>query len=373
MSAAAQGTGPRPHGQRSTLVAVHCAPSSLVRLVVSLPLCVACGDDGAGPSAGDPSSSTATIGSAEASTTGGATAADVTSGGSGTPGTETSPGGTTTADASTTGDDTNPGGPDANGCPAGAPSHWVGCERFDAIDDPARELPEWLVMGDAFGVEPDAGDPSDRALRITLTPGLMFGGWVTLRFGEGPAGPGVDSPDARFDEIWVRYFLRTADDWPGYAIGDVGEVIAMNGPNWAIAAEMAIRGDASLRLHPLGWTCIVDGVLGCNGRNDWSGGLQLVWEAQGSTVLFDAAHAGQWRCVEAHMRLDAPGAADGQARVWIDGVEEIAVEGVEFRGTWTDYGINALRFTNYATPPERPLDFWVDDVVMATERVGCGS
>jgi hypothetical protein len=273
--------------------------------------------------------------------------------------------------STTTGGDSETGGRDANGCPLDAPRTWVGCESFDDIDDPPSQLPEWLVFGDAFGVEPAAGDPEDRALRITLTPGLMFGGWVTLRFGDGPDGPGVDSPDQSFDEIWVRYFLRTGEDWPGYAVGDIGEVIAMNGPDWAIATEVAIRGDASQRLHPLGWTCIFDGVLACNGRNDWSGGLQLIWEQQGQSVLFDAAHAGQWQCVEAHVRLDAPGAADGRAQVWVDGVEEITVEGVGFRGTWTDYGINALRFTNYATPPSRPLDFWVDDVVAATERVGC--
>lgn len=371
----------------SAVVSLGCAAVGTVRGVFfdrgsACPSCVsllllpiACGEEGNGNGTGEPvgSGSSGASEAGEGSTVGMPTSAASETGAATHGSTQGDPstGGTASADTTTTGDDTDTGGRDANGCPAGAPSTWVGCESFDDIDDPPRQIPEWLVMGDAFGVEPDGADPSDRALRITLTPGLMFGGWVTLRFGTGPDGPGVDSPDESFDEIWVRYFLRTADDWPGYAIGDVGEVIAMNGSNWAIAAEMAIRGNASMRLHPLGWTCIFDGLLACNGRNDWSGGLQLIWEEQGSSTPFDAAHAGQWRCVEAHMRLDAPGAADGQAAVWLDGVEEIAVEGVAFRDTWTDYGINALRFTNYATPPGRPLDFWVDDVVMATERVGC--
>jgi len=316
------------------------------------------------PTASNPSASASASAEGDASTadpSGAPTTADTTA--AADTGTAT-----TTAD---TGDETGDGELDDNGCPVGSPTSWVGCEDFNDISDPATQIAEWLVMGDAFGVDPDDGDPDDRALRITLTPGMQFGGWVTLRWGVGPDGPGVDSPTDSFDEIWVRYSLRTGPDWPGRAIGDVGEIIAMNGPNWAIATEMAIRGEAPMRLHPLGWTCIFNGQLGCDGNNDWSGGLQLIWQQVGPSVLFDAANAGQWRCLEAHMRLNTPGASDGEAHVWIDGAEEIAVDGVNFRGTWTDYGLNALRFTNYASPPNVPLDYWVDDVVIATERIGC--
>lgn len=260
---------------------------------------------------------------------------------------------------------------DANGCPADAPSSWVSCERFDDIVDPAAEIAEWLVYEDAFGVEPEGGQTGNQALRITLTPGLQYGGWVTLRFGDGPDGPGVDSADQRFDEVWVRYALRTAGDWPGYALGDVGEVMVLDGASWGIAAEMAIRSEDGERLHPLGWSCIVDGVNICDGSNDWSGALQLIWDAAGETVLFDEANAGVWHCMEAHMRLNTPGAADGAAHVWVDGNEEIAVEDIDFLGTWDEYGLNGLRFTNFASPPAMPLDFWVDDIVVATERIGC--
>ncbi|MBC8072250.1 MAG: hypothetical protein IAG13_28270 [Deltaproteobacteria bacterium] len=334
-----------------------------------------CGSDGGSDDqAGtDPtSSSSASAGSLETSaTTATTTAGTTTPGESSSSGDATSnPTSSSSADSSSD-DGATTGPPDANGCPADAPSSWVGCEDFDGIDDPASQIPQWNVYEDAFGVEADGDDPSDLALRITLTPGLQFGGWVTLRWGDGPVGGVVDSPDAQLDEVWVRYSLRTGDDWPGYEIGDVGEVIAMNGPDWAIAAEMAIRGDANGRLHPLGWTCIFDGVLACNGNNEWSGALQLIWQEQGTGTFFDAAGAGQSRCVEAYMRLNTPGAADGEAQVWVDGVQEIGTDGVDFRESWSEFGINALRFTNFAEPPSEPLDFWVDDVVIATERVGC--
>lgn len=270
-----------------------------------------------------------------------------------------------------TGDGSTGGGVDANGCPANAPDSWVMCEDFEAIDDPETQLSQWNVAGDAFGVEGELGDAGDRALRVTLTPNLMFGGWVTLRFGDGPDAPAIDSPDGHFDEVWVRYSLRTGDDWPGYPIGDVGEVIAMNGANWGIAADLNLRAEAPMRLHPLVWSCVFGGNLACDGNNDWAGTLQNIWGQEGDTVLFDDNSAGVQRCVVAHMRLNTVGQSDGEVDVVVDGVQEIAGSGLDLRGTWDDYGINAVRFTNYTNPPAQPLDFWVDDVVVATEALQC--
>jgi hypothetical protein len=356
---------------------------TVIRMVgVSWAAVLGCGepaDDGAasGASSESSSASASTDGSSSASATSNATSATATA--TTTVSTTTAADDTTTAEpttATTDADDsstaTDPtGSPDANGCPGNAPASWISCEDFDSIDDAPNQIAQWFEMGDGFGVEPDGDDPTDLALRITLQPSMVFGGWVSLRWGNGPDGPGVDSPGEDFDEVWVRYSLRTGDDWPGYEIGDVGELIAANGPNWAIATETAIRGDAAGRLRPLGWTCIFDGGLACNGSNDWNGALQLIWQEQGPSTFFGGDSAGVTRCLEAHMRLNTPGASDGEAHVWIDGVEEIARTGIDFRGSWTDYGLNALRFTNYANPPASPLDFWVDDVVVATERIGC--
>lgn len=320
-------------------------------------------------------SSATTMGSSAtttASTSGNTSSAATTDASTATEATTTQGTGVDTSTTASSDSDPTGGGLDANGCPADAPASWVSCENFDAIDDAPSQIAEWDAMGDGFGVEADAaGGAGDQALRITLQPGVMFGGWVSLRWGQGPDGPGVDSPNDDFDEVWVRYTLRLDDDWPGWAIGDLGEVIAMNGSNWAIAAETAIRGDGNGRLHPLGWTCIFGGELACDGNNDWSGGLQLIWQASGASTIFGAAGAGNTLCVEAHMRLNTPGSSDGEAQIWIDGTMETSTTNVDFRGTWTDYGINALRFTNYTSPPPSALDVWVDDVVVATERVGC--
>ena len=293
---------------------------------------------------------------------------DPSSGGdSSTSGTTTlDPSTTTTATGSTTDDLL-----DDNGCPSTAPSEWIACESFDAITDAPTQLSQWNVNADGFAVEAGVGDGGTQALRVRLQPDVMFGGWVTLRFGEGPDAPSIDSPRGRWDEVWVRYRLRTGADWPGRQIGDVGELIAMNGANWGIAADLNVQGDGGMRVHPFGWTCIVDGALVCDGMNDWVSGVQTFWNEAGTTQVFDVAHADAWQCFEAHLKLNAPGASDGEAHVWIDDTLEVEELGIDWRGTWDDFGINAVRFTNYADPVDAPLDFYVDDVVVATARVGC--
>lgn len=260
----------------------------------------------------------------------------------------------------------------ADGCPASAPASWVGCEDFDAIDDPRLQLGEWLVFDRGFELVAD--DRGGQMLAVHLRPHVGFGGWVTLRVGAGPESPQhgaeIDAADEHFDALWLRYRLRTVDDWPGHAIGDFGELIAMDPQRWAIAAEIAIRAEDDLRLAPLGWSCIEpDGRLRCDGRNDWRGGLRNIWRAHGTTTWFDAAHAGTWRCIEAYVRLDEHD--DGEAQVWIDGELQAQGSALRFRGPWRDAGLNALRFTSYTDPPPRPLSFFIDEVVFATARVGC--
>ncbi len=341
-------------------------------------LLVACGGTGAEGEPGSDSSSSSGSGSSATmpavSTSGSSSSpSGSTSSGSTTSGTSLADGssGDTRASESVGGDtETDTGtGLDANGCPASAPSSWVSCESFDDVVDPAQDLSQWNVNGDTIGI--DVLDDGTQALRLTLTPGQQFGGWVTLRFGLGPDAPAIDSPDGRYDEVWVRYQLKMDDDWPGGRAGDVGEVISMNGAHWGIAADLNIQADGMQRIHPFAWTCIFDGVQACDGQNDWGGTLQSAWNAPGSSILFDADAAGRWQCIEAHMRLNDLGQSNGEAHVWVDGLAEVTREDLDWRGTWDEFGINAVRFTNFAPPPPEPRSFFIDDVVVATERVGC--
>jgi hypothetical protein len=52
--------------------------------------------------------------------------------------------------------------------------------------------------------------------------------------------------------------------------------------------------------------------------NDWPN-LRWLGALGGVTPLFDASHAGQWYCVEAHARLNDAGQTNGVFEYWIGG------------------------------------------------------
>ena len=92
----------------------------------------------------------------------------------------------------------------------------------------------------------------------------------------------------------------------------------------------------------------------------------------GTTPIFSTADAGQWRCIEGHVRLNTPGANDGVFEFWIDESLEASRSDLGWRGTFTAQGLNAVFFENYwneGSPVEQRR--WFDDVVVATTPIGC--
>ncbi|MBW2459127.1 MAG: hypothetical protein JRI68_31810 [Deltaproteobacteria bacterium] len=79
-----------------------------------------------------------------------------------------------------------------------------------------------------------------------------------------------------------------------------------------------------------------------------------------------------WRFIEGHARLNDPGSANGVFEFWIDDNLEASRSDMDWRGSWTEYGINAVFFENYwnsGSPVEQRRYF--DDIAIATVRIGC--
>lgn len=89
----------------------------------------------------------------------------------------------------------------------------------------------------------------------------------------------------------------------------------------------------------------------------------------------------RWYCVEVYVKLNAPGAADGELAAWIDGDQKIAYTGRQFVGDAPDAPapstarIGSLLVTaqygGLTTVPQLQ-HAWQDDFVGSTERIGCG-
>jgi len=88
----------------------------------------------------------------------------------------------------------------------------------------------------------------------------------------------------------------------------------------------------------------------------------------------------RWYCIEVFVKLNTPGAADGQLAAWIDGEQKMLYDGRQFRGSGPDdpapstAAVDALLVTgHYGGPTTVPQmqSSWHDDYVGATERIGC--
>lgn len=103
-------------------------------------------------------------------------------------------------------------------------------------------------------------------------------------------------------------------------------------------------------------------------------GTQLADTLTGTTPVMAANQAGPWRLIEIHAKLNDPGKTNGVYELWIDGQLESSKTGIDWVGSYTDYGINALEL--YATN-NQPLvpggdNEWrvFDNMVVSREQIG---
>lgn len=307
-------------------------------------------------SASEASDSGASSGGATTATNGSSTVADDTTGSQ----TED------TSDSSDTGED-----PPSVGCPDRLPRDWILCEDFESVTDPGAEFGTWSNIDGALAIEDGPARSGRRSYRVEHRPEADWGGWLDLRFGEGPPGGTVHRPGETFDEVWVRFWVRRDRTWTSGGFGDLVEVQALAADTGAIAADGTVLGPtgaAAARL--IAWSCIHDGALLCDG-DDWvDADLRALDYEDGSAPIFGADTAAAWQCVEVHMRLDAPD-RPGELDIAVDGAPDQALAGLPWLGTWSDVGINNVRLSSWW--PDVPMTMLrhIDDVVVATSPIGC--
>jgi hypothetical protein len=88
--------------------------------------------------------------------------------------------------------------------------------------------------------------------------------------------------------------------------------------------------------------------------------------------IFDAAHVGQWYCVEAHVKLNDAGQSNGKFEFWINGQLQASRSDLNWVGGYSAYGINVVFFENYwnnGSPKAQSRYF--DNIVVSTEQIGC--
>lgn len=252
--------------------------------------------------------------------------------------------------------------------PTAADPSLLWCDDFS---NPAPLRARYFEHDDARGAfvrAPGEGIAGGDALRCRFGKGQVSAGSLKLLLGRNPVGRGVH-PERTFRELFWRVYVRHEPGWEGNP-AKLSRATCLAGPDWSqgmIAHVWGGRGD-SLCIDPA--TGIRDGRKVTTRYNDFDR-LRWLGLREARTPVFAPAETGRWVCVEAQVRLDTPGRADGLFRLWIDHREEASRTDLVWHGAWSDYGIDAVFLENYwnAGSPKEQTRWWAQFAV-ATAPIG---
>ncbi|MBX7084355.1 MAG: hypothetical protein K1X88_34435 [Nannocystaceae bacterium] len=283
------------------------------------------------------------------------------------------------AESSSGGDGTTGGAPPPPGdyamCPEALPEGWVLCEDFEALQDPASAFFEYQDGEGAFVLDDAGGASGRRSMRVTYRPGVEGAGYLSAAFGRNPIVFGdvpQASTDSDFQSVYWRLRVKTQAGWPGVGPGHLTSATSFASAMWNQAMNARLRSDGdNVVLLGEPTTCVQDDQVACSGYEDPAGSRGL-GGLVGATPLFAAKNADRWFCVEAHVALNSPGESDGVFEFWVDGELQNGAYDLDWRGSWTDYGINLITIENLwpgGAPSE--LERSIDDFVISTKPIGC--
>jgi hypothetical protein len=256
---------------------------------------------------------------------------------------------------------------------------------------------KWNAYNDADGnYVPVAGVGvnGSTAMRMVFNPGQVGGGTFSIGLGQLPGfylpgGGGenwqhVVSPATKFREVYWREYVRLGAGWSGTTFKHSRvRVLAPPEPDDPSPHRSAFQGHFWPDTNTA--NSFSDGVLFFNNTNgvDEDGNVidrgnntnTSVWlpRTAGQTVIFKNYPAGSdWLCVEAHIRLNDPGQANGIEEFWINDQLEARRTDQNHVGTYTDYGLNQVAFDNYwnGGPPQQNV-IYRDNMVVSTQPIGC--
>ena len=265
------------------------------------------------------------------------------------------------------------GGGTAIGCPTALPGDWIFCEDFEGQLSTSSVFFEHNDDDGDFVVVQGQGSSGDHAIEAVFQQGEVGAGWISVAFGRNPivGNQPHHRPNEDFDEIYWRVMVKTQLGWPDVGPAKLTRATVFAKPDWGQAMIAHVWSGNGTELVGDPASCVTGSTVDCSGYNDF-GALQWLGIMPGQTELYSSALSGIWHCVEAHVRLNTPGQSDGVFELWIDGNLEAGRSDLDWRGGYTDYGLNLVSFSNYWNSGSvAELRRWLDDIVIATAPIGC--
>ena len=267
----------------------------------------------------------------------------------------------------------------ANECARARPE-WIWCDDFDA-DRLARYF-EYGQAGGRFTRAPGVGNAGSYGMKAVYTTAAQTSsGSLHLAFGKTPQAyfRPVDAGTANYREVYWRIFVRYPANWQGGGGEKLSRATSfVSGSSWAqsMIAHVWSGGSAPgsdyLFIDPASGTDAAGNVKTTT-YNDFAN-LRWLGRAQGLTPLFSAAMRTSWHCVEAHARLNSAGLSNGLFELWVDGKLDATRSGLNWVGSYSTYGINAVFIENYWNGGSPVVqERYLDNFVVSRARIGCGA
>jgi hypothetical protein len=236
---------------------------------------------------------------------------------------------------------------------------------YDDFDGPEMQYTETqgpLDDSQAFGGQ-------GRSMLSVYEKGTRGKGNRKVFFGDSPTGRVVRKGQT-FDDIYWRIYVKHQRGWTGGGPAKLSRATSIVSPRWsqAMIAHVWSSGEA-LTLDP------ASGVRGdqivTTRYNDFPNLRWLGNKPVSQFRIHSAQESGRWVCVEARAKLNTPGKKDGLNQLWIDGRLETERTNLDWRGTYTRHGINAVFLETYwndGSPVTQSR--WIDNFVISTKPIG---
>jgi len=251
---------------------------------------------------------------------------------------------------------------------------WIFCDDFED-PTPLRRRGRYFEHdndGGDFVVVDGVGLNGSRGMRARFQAGEVSAGALHLAFGRVPS-PYFDTgirPGEDFRDLYYRVYLRNQPGWTG-SPAKLSRAIVFAGSNWSQAMIAHLWSSGNFLLIDPASGVNSYGLVATTKYNDLDN-LRWLGQQRGITPIFAPQNAGVWSCIEAHVRLNDPGQSNGVQEFWINGKLEARRTGLNFVGSYADYGINAIFLENYWNAGSPKLqERYFDSFVVSTKPIGC--
>jgi hypothetical protein len=248
----------------------------------------------------------------------------------------------------------------------------IWCDSFE---------PEDIGPSSTFGANYFEFNNPDNSLSLTNTESIHGSFSLVNHWDEGVIGSGSfmrtfglsplisqSHPNEFYDEIYWRLYVKHQEGFEGMPM-KLTRATVFADKNWSQAMIAHLWGNQSSGFLE------IDPASGINelsqlATTKWNDFDNLSW--LGARQAKQPITSGEWFCIETHVKLNTAGQADGILEFWINGDLQASRYDLNWRKNWTNYGINAVMFSNYwngGSP--RSQNRYLDAIVISTKRIGC--